>query len=82
MLARLKNKPLKKGSSSTSVVSATNSSESEVSVDVQAGVYTRWINDKLKGTPHRVNRLFKDLENGLVLIALLELLSGKKVTGK
>ena len=59
-----------------------NTGESEVSVDVQAGVYTRWINDKLKGTSHTVTRLFKDLDNGLILIALLELLSGKKVTGK
>ena len=87
MLARIKPKKskskLKKGESNSSVISGISNLESSGEwVDVQERVFTNWINDKLKGTTYRVRNLFKDLEDGLILIALLELLSGKKVTGK
>ena len=74
---------MSKGSSTNSVASASSgSSESEPWVEVQTRTFTKWLNDKLKGTGHRVSHLFKDLEDGLLLISLLEVLSGKKVSGK
>lgn len=45
-------------------------------------VYTNWVNDKLKNSDHHVGYLPKDLQDGLILIKLLEILSGKKVPGK
>lgn len=82
MLSR-KKKAASKGSSSTSVASGSSgSSELEAWVEVQARTFTEWINDKLKGKGHPVNHLFKDLEDGMVLISLLEVLSEKMVKGK
>ena len=70
-------------SSSTSIASGSSgSSELEAWMEIQCRTFTNWINDKLKGTGHCVSNLFKDLEDGLVLISLLEVLSGKKVGGK
>lgn len=45
-------------------------------------VYTNWVNDKLKNSDHHVGYLPKDLQDGLILICLLERLTGKKVPGK
>ena len=61
--------------------------------EVQMRVYTNWVNDKLKAVaaaaegsesqqPITVGYLPRDLANGLVLIQLLEFLSGKKISGK
>lgn len=61
---------------------AKGSANLEPWVGVQTRVYTNWINDKLKGTRKSVSNLSKDLTDGLILIELLELLSGKKITGK
>jgi len=70
-------------SSSVSVGSGSSgSSELETWMEVQSRTFTNWINYKLKETGHSVSNLFKDLEDGLVLIILLEVLSGKKVGGK
>ncbi len=73
-----------KSSSSASVASSgsSGSSEQDVGVEVQSKTFTRWMNDKLHGTGHRVSHIFKDLADGLVLISLLEVLSGRKVQGK
>ena len=51
-------------------------------VGVQRRVYTNWINDKLKNFDMQVGSLAKELGDGLVLIKLLETLSGKKIPGK
>lgn len=50
--------------------------------EVQKRVYTNWVNDKLKKTDQHVVNLPKDLGNGIILIKLLEVLSGKKIPGK
>ncbi len=51
-------------------------------MEVQLRVYANWINDKLKDSKVQASSLAKDLGDGLVLIKLLEKLSGKKVPGK
>ena len=73
--------PFRKRTGSSAVDdSVTN--ELEPWMEVQLRVYTNWVNDKLKSTGQSVSNLPKDLEDGLILIKLLELLSGKKVNGK
>lgn len=44
--------------------------------------FTAWMNDKLKKSGVRVKDLFNDLDDGLILIKLMEVLSGKKMHGK
>lgn len=52
-------------------------------VDVQKKTFTNWINDRLKETDRRVEDLETDLEDGVTLIKLLELLApGKKMPGR
>ncbi len=51
-------------------------------LEVQRRVYTNWVNDKLKHSDVQVGSLAKELRDGLVLIKLLETLSGKKIPGK
>lgn len=48
----------------------------------QMGVYTNWVNDKLKEADLHVHNLPKELGDGVLLIKLLETLSGKKIPGK
>lgn len=52
-------------------------------VDVQKKTFTNWINDRLKETDRRVEDLETDLEDGVTLIKLLEVLApGKKMPGR
>lgn len=46
-------------------------------LSVQNRTFTNWINDKL--TDHKIDNLAKQLDDGLVLIELLQNLSGKIV---
>ena len=52
--------------------------DSESWKEIQQNTYKRWINVKLKPLNMSVDNLEKDLANGLNLIALIEVLSGKK----
>lgn len=70
--------PLRKKHGSSSTLSKSDTGEEER----QLRVYSNWVNSKLKEADLHVNNLPKDLENGVVLIKLLELLSGKKIPGK
>lgn len=67
---------LQKGSS------ASNIAELEPWEEVQMRIYTNWVQDKVKETGLNISSLPKDLEDGRVLIKLIELLSGKKIPGK
>ena len=46
---------------------------------IQQNTFTRWVNEKLKCRSLKIECLENDLGNGLLLIALLESLSGKTV---
>ena len=49
-------------------------------VDVQKKTFTNWVNDRLRETDRRVEDLETDLENGVTLIKLLEVLApGKRM---
>ena len=48
----------------------------------QKVTFTNWVNDKLKRSGVHVKDLFSDLADGVVLIKLMEVLSGKKMNGK
>ncbi len=52
-------------------------------IDVQKKTFTNWVNDHLKDTGLSVEDLQIDLDNGVVLIKLLEALApGKKMPGR
>ncbi len=52
-------------------------------IDVQKTTFTNWVNDHLKDTGLSVEDLQIDLDNGVVLIKLLEALApGKKMPGR
>ena len=77
--------PSKKKNSDKSSTAGQNGAAESVNSEqreLHMRVYTNWVNDKLKNSDHHVGYLPKDLQDGLVLINLLEILSGKKVTGK
>ena len=46
---------------------------------IQQNTFTRWANEHLKQADAVINDLSTDLHDGLKLIALLEVLSGKKM---
>ena len=48
----------------------------------QKMTFTKWINEKLKHSGVHVKDLFSDLADGVILIKLMETLSGKKMHGK
>ena len=48
----------------------------------QKVTFTAWMNEKLKHSGVNVKDLFTDLEDGLILIRLMEVLSGKKMHEK
>jgi len=48
-------------------------------IDVQKKTFTNWVNEKLKGTPYKVEVLEKDLGDGVTLIKLLETLANKQM---
>eukprot|EP01097_Dermamoeba_algensis_P011703 TRINITY_DN9187_c0_g1_i1.p1 TRINITY_DN9187_c0_g1~~TRINITY_DN9187_c0_g1_i1.p1 ORF type:complete len:497 (+),score=115.12 TRINITY_DN9187_c0_g1_i1:135-1625(+) len=48
-------------------------------VDIQKNTFTRWCNEHLKDRGLQINDLQKDFNNGLVLINLLEIISGKSL---
>ena len=48
-------------------------------IDVQKTTFTNWVNEKLKGTPYKVEVLEKDLDDGVTLIKLLETLANKNM---
>ena len=54
-------------------------SEEQQWMDVQKRTFTNWVNDKLSSSEHRVVDLAKDLDDGVVLIELLQKLTGKIV---
>ena len=52
-------------------------------VDVQKKTFTNWVNEKVKDTGQKVEDLQTDLDDGVVLVKLLEALApGKKMPGK
>ena len=52
-------------------------------VEVQKNTFTNWANEKLKQEGIRVTNLETDLEDGVILIKLLETLApGKKMPGR
>ena len=46
---------------------------------IQENTFTRWVNEHLRQAGTSINDLETDFSNGLKLIALLEVLSGKKM---
>eukprot|EP01119_Soliformovum_irregulare_P005582 TRINITY_DN17323_c0_g1_i1.p1 TRINITY_DN17323_c0_g1~~TRINITY_DN17323_c0_g1_i1.p1 ORF type:complete len:494 (-),score=154.72 TRINITY_DN17323_c0_g1_i1:202-1620(-) len=48
-------------------------------IDIQQNAFTRWCNEHLKDRGMHINDLGKDLADGLLLINLLEIISGKSV---
>lgn len=72
----------KKGGKSSSTNSLSTGTSDEEWKETQMRVYTNWVNNKLKTTDQHVNNLTKELGNGVLLIKLLELISGKKIPGK
>lgn len=77
----------KKGGASTKSKGGTLEKQHEiVSLETwaiaQKMTFTKWINEKLKHSGVRVKDLFSDLADGLILIKLMETLSGKKMHGK
>ena len=46
---------------------------------IQENTFTRWVNEHLRQADTSINDLETDFSNGLKLIALLEVLSGKKM---
>ncbi len=46
---------------------------------MQKRTFTNWINDKLAVSDHKITDLAKDLDDGTILIELLQNLSGKIV---
>ena len=46
---------------------------------IQENTFTRWVNEHLRQAQTSINDLETDFSNGLKLIALLEVLSGKKM---
>ena len=80
--------PLKKkgGASSKSKGGTLEKQQDIVSLETwaiaQKTTFTNWINEKLKHSGVHVKDLFSDLSDGLVLIKLMEVLSGKKMHGK
>lgn len=52
-------------------------------VEVQKKTFTNWINDKLKESDRHVDDLKSDLQDGMSLITLLQVLApGKKMPGR
>ena len=51
-------------------------------IEVQKKTFTNWVNEKLKGTPYKVEVLENDLDDGVTLIKLLETLANKKMHKK
>ncbi len=52
-------------------------------VYVQKKTFTNWVNDKLKATEFRVEDLQVDLQDGIALITLMQVLApGKKMPGR
>ena len=51
-------------------------------VGVQARTFTTWLNHKLRLSKIKIGDVVSDLGDGLVLIALMEQLSAKKMIGK
>ena len=46
---------------------------------IQQNTFTRWANEHLKNASKHIYSLETDLEDGLILISLIEVLSGKKM---
>ena len=74
--------PLRRKSEKSGSSSNVSKGSEEEWKEVQLRVYTNWVNDKLQAIEEHVSSLPKELENGLILIKLLEFLSGKKIRGK
>ncbi len=64
--------------SSSRTDSVSTKSGSKRGTKVQKKAFTRWINDNLKHTSIKVKDVEKDLDDGLVLIKLLESLVPRK----
>lgn len=78
--------PLKKKGGASKNKSATEKEDDIVPLETwavaQKATFTAWINDQLKQSGAHVKDLFSDLEDGLILIKLMEVLSGRKMQGK
>eukprot|EP00954_Amorphochlora_amoebiformis_P000989 78032-Amorphochlora_amoeboformis.AAC.1 len=48
-------------------------------LDIQQNTFTRWVNDELKLRGLKVDDVKTDLKDGLMLINLMEIISGKKI---
>ncbi|XP_046861153.1 cortexillin-1-like isoform X2 [Xenia sp. Carnegie-2017] len=53
-----------------------------INQDTEIRIYTKWINSKLEKTHPPIQHLIKDLQDGLVLISLLEVLLNTKINTK
>jgi len=51
-------------------------------VDIQQNTFTRWCNEFLKERGYHIKDLGKDLQDGIILCNLLEIISGGKSVGK
>jgi filamin len=51
-------------------------------VDIQQNTFTRWCNEFLKERGYHITNLQKDLQDGIILCNLLEIISGGKSVGK
>lgn len=71
-----------KGSAATPKAKDKSGQAYEPWVDIQQRAFTNWVNVTLKDSGHQITDLFRDLEDGVVLIKLLETLSHKKMFGK
>ena len=72
----------KKAKGSTSTLKDKSGQAYEPWVEIQRKAFTNWINATLKESGPHVNDLFRDLNDGVVLIRLNETLTQKKMFGK
>eukprot|EP01101_Sappina_pedata_P002915 TRINITY_DN1312_c0_g1_i2.p1 TRINITY_DN1312_c0_g1~~TRINITY_DN1312_c0_g1_i2.p1 ORF type:complete len:1238 (+),score=740.08 TRINITY_DN1312_c0_g1_i2:52-3765(+) len=54
-------------------------SEDQAWIGIQKRTFTRWVNNHLSDRMLKIDDLFEDLEDGLSLINLLEIISNKKI---
>ena len=59
-----------------------DTSASEGTLASQAKTFLRWINLVLKRKSLKITNLYDDLEDGVILIRLLECLSSQKMPGR
>lgn len=75
--------PFKKKAKGTAATVKDKSGQAyEPWIEIQRKAFTNWVNATLKESGQQITDLFRDLDDGVVLIKLLEALSHKKMFGK